>query len=304
MKYTNMKKNEKNKGKSNNLKRNVIIGAVAAVLVIAVAIVACVLLIKKDNSVNSGELSYAEQHALLDGHGFLPQWSTDADYHWHDCMHKTCTEIIDKGEHTWDKGTYTIVPTVDFDGEIKYVCTTCQRSKTETVTYEQIRWDGKFTDTVFENFTFHQIVESPYTNADGSATSRFDNSSYSITKDKGYLFSYWSVDGSPETLEDKVLTADEIAAKRTLFTSPLIALMSDLSKFDYDITNDMYIAKEDMTADIAIDGTNVKTITIKDLTVDFYLKNVSDVTFSYMDGDNEIKVVWHFYHFGTTVVNS
>ena len=58
-----------------------------------------------------------------------------------------------------------------------------------------------------------------------------------------------------------------------------------------------------MTADIAIDGTTTKPLTLKNLKIDFYLKNISEVSFTYMNGENEISVVWKFYHFGTTVVN-
>lgn len=286
------------KKKTKILIRDIIFGAV-----VVAAIVALILWIVLPGKDDSGESDYAKQHAKLEGHGFLPQWSTNATHHWHDCKYKTCTETIDRGEHTWDEGEMTTVPTYEFDGEIKYVCTVCKRSKTEPITFEQVRWNGTFAENTFDNFTFQQIITTNIKNDDGSTSVRVDNDSYALTTDKAYFSSFWMLDGSPETLANEIIKGDSLAAKRKQITAPVLSLLSDTSKYDYDKENDAYVAKSDMTADIAIDGTTTKPLTLKNLKIDFYLKNISEVSFTYMNGENEISVVWKFYHFGTTVVN-
>lgn len=112
------------------------------------------------------------------GHDFLDQWSTNATYHWHDCSDKTCTVQIDKAEHTWGEPTLVKEATVDGSGELKYVCTVCDRSKTETVDFEGFdasiwtdlaKADNFANVTIEENITKNEVYKSAYyrINAEG-----------------------------------------------------------------------------------------------------------------------------------------
>ena len=64
-------------------------------------------------------------------HTFGEEWLSDETYHWHVCTQADCKEPSEKSEHEWDGGVVTLQPTADTDGECKYTCKTCGRTKTE-----------------------------------------------------------------------------------------------------------------------------------------------------------------------------
>ena len=285
------------KKKTKILIRDIIFGAV-----VVAAIVALILWIVLPGKDDSGESDYAKQHAKLEGHGFLPQWSTNATHHWHDCKYKTCTETIDRGEHTWDDGVFNTEPTPTLDGEIKYTCTTCKRTKTEPITYDQVKWSGTFDEKPFENFTVKQSIVSPYTNPDGSVTSIYEYVDYFFTKDAARALDYHIIDGAAQSGATRDYTGSDAAAKKAIFVDLLKSLLSDISKYDYDKETDIYYAKADTPIKIALDGSNTKDIIAKDLSISFNKQNVNTLCFTYNDGTDNISVSWTFALFGDTII--
>ena len=67
------------------------------------------------------------------GHTFSPEWTVNADYHWHadTCGHPDVTS--DYGPHTWDAGVITVQPTHTSEGTKVYTCTICGAQKSETL---------------------------------------------------------------------------------------------------------------------------------------------------------------------------
>ena len=64
-------------------------------------------------------------------HNWVSTWSKDTFYHWHACT--GCEEVNDKAEHRWDTGTVTKQPGEYTQGEKRFTCQDCGRTKTEIV---------------------------------------------------------------------------------------------------------------------------------------------------------------------------
>ena len=84
------------------------------------------------------------------GHTFSPEWTVNADYHWHadTCGHPDVTS--DYGPHTWDDGVVTVQPTHTSEGTKVYTCTVCGAQKSETLPasaehiFDQQNTDAKY----------------------------------------------------------------------------------------------------------------------------------------------------------------
>ena len=84
------------------------------------------------------------------GHTFSPEWTVNADYHWHadTCGHPDVTS--DYGPHTWDDGVVTVQPTHTSEGTKVYTCTVCGAQKSETLpasadhVFDQQNTDAKY----------------------------------------------------------------------------------------------------------------------------------------------------------------
>ncbi len=63
-------------------------------------------------------------------HSYGTNWKSDSNSHWHEC---DCGAKNSIAAHTWDSGTITVQPTTDREGEKRFTCTVCGRTKTETV---------------------------------------------------------------------------------------------------------------------------------------------------------------------------
>ena len=87
------------------------------------------------------------------GHTFSPEWTVNADYHWHadTCGHPDVTS--DYGPHTWDAGVITVQPTHTSEGTKVYTCTVCGAQKSETLpasaehVFDQQNTDAKYLKT-------------------------------------------------------------------------------------------------------------------------------------------------------------
>lgn len=66
-------------------------------------------------------------------HNFAEEWSNNETHHWHACTDKGCKEVKDKAEHSWNDGSVTVEPTTEKEGTMLYVCTVCNREKTEKI---------------------------------------------------------------------------------------------------------------------------------------------------------------------------
>ena len=84
------------------------------------------------------------------GHTFSPEWTVNADYHWHadTCGHPDVTS--DYGPHTWNAGEITLQPTHTATGTVVYTCTVCGAQKSETLpasadhVFDQQNTDAKY----------------------------------------------------------------------------------------------------------------------------------------------------------------
>ena len=84
------------------------------------------------------------------GHTFSPEWTVNADYHWHadTCGHPDVTS--DYGPHTWNDGEVTLQPTHTATGTVVYTCTVCGAQKSETLpasadhVFDQQNTDAKY----------------------------------------------------------------------------------------------------------------------------------------------------------------
>lgn len=84
------------------------------------------------------------------GHTFSPEWTVNADYHWHadTCGHPDVTS--DYGPHTWDAGVVAVQPTHTSEGTKVYTCTVCGAQKSEMLpasadhVFDQQNTDAKY----------------------------------------------------------------------------------------------------------------------------------------------------------------
>ena len=320
-----MKKTPKRKhnGRKDSIVVAIIISAVLALVIGGVTV--SIIFNKNDGSDTSdGASSYEDVHAQIPGHGFLQQWQTDAQSHWRICKYKTCDDIIDKADHTWDEGTVLSAPTETTDGQTKYVCTVCGRSKTDTVSTKDDNsgdqtpennetnnntstdtadnWPESINISDFENFSFSQGVTSPY-----GEIERIDYTSFCFTKDKATsTTSVQFTNGDVEGGEYTEYTGDDITAKSKEITDVVFAILADKNKFteqtnESDMTQPSrwFTASESMTATVKLLGTE-EEITLNNISVTFSSSKLSTLYFEYLDGDVEKKVSWSFYHYGET----
>lgn len=321
-----MKKTPKIKkriGQSSSIVVAIIIAVFLALLIGGITV--SILFPKNDDSGSgNGSSSYEDVHAQIPGHGFLQQWQTDAQSHWRICKYKTCEEIIDKADHTWGEGTVLSTPTESTDGQTKYVCTVCGRSKTDTVSIKDDasadntpdnsgtnntpttdtadKWPESINISDFENFSFSQDVTSPY-----GEIERIDRTFFCFTKDKatsntGVQFTNGDVEGGTYT----EYTGNDITAKSKEITDVVFAILSDKNKFT-EQTNESdinqpprwFAATESMPVTVKTLGTS-ENITLNNISVTFSSSKLSSLSFEYLDGDVTKKVSWSFYHYGTT----
>ncbi|MDY6151637.1 MAG: hypothetical protein SPH86_05620, partial [Eubacteriales bacterium] len=78
-------------------------------------------------------------------HNFSSEWKNDEQYHWHECVTKTHTDVADKADHTFDAGVVTKDPTEAEEGVKTFTCTVCGYQKTEAVpklghTFDMNKW--------------------------------------------------------------------------------------------------------------------------------------------------------------------
>jgi len=63
-------------------------------------------------------------------HTFSADYSSDNEYHWFACE---CGEKDGYEQHTWNKGSVTLQPTMESEGELTFTCTVCRAKKIEKI---------------------------------------------------------------------------------------------------------------------------------------------------------------------------
>ena len=91
-----------------------------------------------DNDVDATCNTCGYERAAHTAHTAGTVWENDETNHWHVCTASGCEEKLDTAAHTWNAGEITTPATFTSDGENTYICTVCQKTKTETITMEYI----------------------------------------------------------------------------------------------------------------------------------------------------------------------
>ena len=68
---------------------------------------------------------------LSQKHKFSAEWTTDENYHWHECTTKNHTDTSEKLPHEFDDGVVTTEPTEETEGVKTFTCKTCGYKKNE-----------------------------------------------------------------------------------------------------------------------------------------------------------------------------
>ena len=223
------------------------------------------------------------------GHDYLPQWSTNATHHWHACSDKTCTAQIDRAEHTWGEATLVKEATIDSDGELKSVCTVCQRSKIEYVEFKNFEssfWADLAKASNYENYTLEEntTVGEVYASA-----------IYSFTAETVY-FTNVDVNSSEMTTEEVgEATAERL---RSCYTSLFGTLIVLGEKCEFFPISRGFTSEE--TFDVTIDG---KACKVSELMIELNEDHkVRKLAFVLTDAENNTtKYEINLRNYGTTV---
>ncbi len=77
----------------------------------------------------------AESIPVLDTHehAFSESWSSNETHHWHEAICEHTTEKKNYGEHEWNNGVITTMPTTTSKGVKTFTCETCDNTKIEYI---------------------------------------------------------------------------------------------------------------------------------------------------------------------------
>lgn len=99
---------------------------------------------------------------MQNNHHFSTQWTYDNVNHWRACTDEGCTEVTEKGPHTYDAGVVTSQPDYDKAGIRTYTCTVCGQTKTEAIMMLEHNYDTEHWTTDSESH-WHQCTDAGYT---------------------------------------------------------------------------------------------------------------------------------------------
>lgn len=71
--------------------------------------------------------------ALSNKHEFSTDWTTDENYHWHECTTKNHTDATEKLPHEFNDGVVTTEPAAEKEGVKTFTCKTCGYSYTQKI---------------------------------------------------------------------------------------------------------------------------------------------------------------------------
>ena len=201
------------------------------------------------------------------GHTFKEEWSFDATHHWHACEDDDCTEVADKGEHTFDEGKITTDATDTEEGVKTYTCSVCNGTKTEAVAFNGLSVSQYGIAIDASSFTNVTVTEQKTTTpVEGEAEQSeqvywFADGKYSMLSTEGeQRYSAYSE------------SADTIEADRTKL---LFFAGVKRSQLTYDATTKVYTAAQDCVVSVA--GEDEETIQYKDFKMTFSGLSVTTV---------------------------
>lgn len=189
---------------------------------------------------------------------FSAEWVKDATSHWHACSDKSCAEIADKAEHTWNEGEITTKATQEAEGVKTFTCTVCAQTKTEAVVFtglSEADWNAAFESSVFENFAYSEVSTTT-----GSGMSVNTEALYKFTQDNAWV-KMTIAEQTQESYAPDAASAEEV---RKQFVDS-IKEMTPYESYAYDAETKTYKA----TANIHIASLNA---------------SMSDATLTFADG--------------------
>ena len=91
--------------------------------------------------------SYTDDYVPASGHKFSDAWTTDENEHWRISICQHTGLVKDRAAHIWDEGEITIQPTETREGVKTFTCTTCKKTKTETMSMLKKVYTVRFLDS-------------------------------------------------------------------------------------------------------------------------------------------------------------
>ena len=169
---------------------------------------------------------------------FATTWSSDENAHWHACEDKSCTEIADKADHTWNAGEITTAATQEADGVKTFTCSVCNKTKTEAVAYTGMtsdEWSAMLATGVFQNFTYKEEATVSMTGMEMTSTME-----YKFTDAKASM----TVTSLGQSETSEFTDAVEIAALRETALEAIMA-MAKYENYKYDAATKTYVLDGD-----------------------------------------------------------
>ena len=123
---------------------------------------------------------------LSQKHKFSAEWTTDENYHWHECTTKNHTDTTEKIPHEFDDGVVTTEPTEETEGVKTSTCKTCGYKKNEKL--EKLQHTHKYDMDAWVN-TDESGHYRPTTCGHGDKTKDFAEHTFDegvVTKEAGY----------------------------------------------------------------------------------------------------------------------
>lgn len=132
------------------------------------------------------------------------EWQSDETNHWKDC---SCGNKSELAAHAWNDGVITTQPTGGREGIKTYTCTTCKRTKTESLGYIiaiTVNIDGSTINSMFNNTSYtYTCLENDNCTGMDAITEALIQNGYTYAGSGSYLSSVTSPNGVALGLADE-----------------------------------------------------------------------------------------------------
>ncbi len=196
-------------------------------------------------------------------HAFATEWTADDTHHWHVCTSQGCEEYSDKAEHDWDEGVVLLLPTASTDGQRKYTCKVCGKTRAEAIPADPLVDNAQEWASAFllqdENYRFSVSIEGGkeiltmkkrngivMKNVPMSVNT--DQTYYTVEDGKYYAY---AVNGEQVTKTE--ITQDAYVEATTLAQLQVLAY----NAFTYNEKNKHYVAEEITAGDVVYENVDV-----------------------------------------------
>jgi hypothetical protein len=196
-------------------------------------------------------------------HTFATEWTADDTHHWHVCTQEDCGEQCDKAEHSWDAGVMMLLPTASTDGERKYTCLVCGKTRSEAVPADPLVSAAEWANAFLlqeENYRFSISVDGLkdiliMKKRDGVA---MKNVPTSVNTDQTYYTvesgKYYAYTVSGEQVTKAEITQDDYAKATTLVE---LQQAFAYSAFTYNESNKHYVAAKLTVGDTVYENVDI-----------------------------------------------